>query len=137
MQLRSRLPRSIEKRRAVYGGTGSHMNAKKLAEKLRNRCHESLGAYDGSKDDLRDRESYIRVSVFFSGHEPGWYGFTIEERRVRRRWTSDRTEAILEWEAEITVSPQLDVFVVRKTGDIPEGILDCALAPLDEPGFFA
>ena len=123
-----RLVPSIAKRRAVYGGGRlSRMKAKKFAEKLYERCHEGLGAYDGPHDELRDGESFIRLSpVFSADRNDGSYNFTVSERVVRVGRSGTRTD--LEWEAEISVTPDIDVFIERKTGDVPEEALGCALA---------
>jgi hypothetical protein len=108
----SRLPRSIAKKRTVYGGGAP--TAKQVAKFLRGRCHKSTSSGALSHEG----EEYIRVSDLFQPDAPGVWSFRMTRRTLTR----------VLWHCRINVSPELSVYIdEEQMGKIPSEILECAL----------
>jgi hypothetical protein len=93
--------------------------AERLALKLRARCIRELKAItDLEANPTTPSDSFIQIGVVFSSRGPGDYknrSFDIEERSV----SPDGQRINLDWQAEITVTSELDVIVQKMVGDVP------------------
>ncbi len=107
--------------------------AERLALKLRSRCVRALNASTDLEvpSEVIPGDPFVEIGIVFVSRDVGDYknySFDIAERiaiwdpidqRMRR--------GSLEWQVEITVTPELDVIAEKLVGDVPIDLIKHAL----------